>query len=150
MMQTFYFFVCKTLQFNYSQYASSPVLVDIFSINMRDAIINNGWWWQKYLVKHSFINPFNKGLFKSANGWVGGTGGDGGRWAKSQPSQLLHSPYLPRRCKICHTISTMMKLATVIPYLKNTDSNYIVDVIMWPKFFNSRISMRKVIIFSIL
>ena len=30
------------------------------------------------------------------------------------------------------------------------DSNYIVDVIMWPKFGNSRISMREVIIISIL
>ena len=26
------------------------------------------------------------------------------------------------------------------------DSNYVVDVVMWPKFSNSRISMRKVII----
>ena len=30
------------------------------------------------------------------------------------------------------------------------DSNYIVDVVMWPKFGNSRISMREVIITSIL
>ena len=30
------------------------------------------------------------------------------------------------------------------------DSNYIVDVVMWPKFDNSRISMREVIITSIL
>ena len=30
------------------------------------------------------------------------------------------------------------------------DSNYIVDVFMWPKFGNSTISMRKVIITSIL
>ena len=30
------------------------------------------------------------------------------------------------------------------------DSNYIVDVVMWPKFGNSSISMRKVIITSIL
>ena len=30
------------------------------------------------------------------------------------------------------------------------DSNYIVDVVMWPKFGNSGISMRKVIITSIL
>ena len=30
------------------------------------------------------------------------------------------------------------------------DSNYIIDVVMWPKFGNSSISMRKVIITSIL
>ena len=30
------------------------------------------------------------------------------------------------------------------------DSNYIVDVVMWPKFGNSSISMREVIIASIL
>ena len=30
------------------------------------------------------------------------------------------------------------------------DSNYIVDVVMWPKFGNSGISMREVIIISIL
>ena len=30
------------------------------------------------------------------------------------------------------------------------DSNYIVDVFMWPKFGNSSISMREVIIISIL
>ena len=30
------------------------------------------------------------------------------------------------------------------------DSNYIVDVVMWPKFGNSSISMREVIINSIL
>ena len=30
------------------------------------------------------------------------------------------------------------------------DSNYIVDVVMWPKFGNSNISMTKVIITSIL
>ena len=30
------------------------------------------------------------------------------------------------------------------------DSNYIIDVVMWPKFGNSSISMREVIITSIL
>ena len=30
------------------------------------------------------------------------------------------------------------------------DSNYIVDVVMWPKFGNSSVSMREVIITSIL
>ena len=30
------------------------------------------------------------------------------------------------------------------------ESNYIVDMVMWPKFFNSNISMREVIIISIL
>ena len=30
------------------------------------------------------------------------------------------------------------------------DSNYIIDVVMWPKFGNCSISMRKVIIISIL
>ena len=30
------------------------------------------------------------------------------------------------------------------------DSNYIIDAVMWPKFGNHRISMRKVIITSIL
>ena len=30
------------------------------------------------------------------------------------------------------------------------DSNYIVDVVMWPKFDNSNISVREVIIISIL
>ena len=32
----------------------------------------------------------------------------------------------------------------------SSDSNYIVDVVMWPKFGNSSISMREVIITSIL
>ena len=30
------------------------------------------------------------------------------------------------------------------------DSNYIIDLVMWPKFGNCRVSMRKVIITSIL
>ena len=34
--------------------------------------------------------------------------------------------------------------------IESFDSNYIVDVIMWPKFGNSSISMREVIITSIL
>ena len=32
----------------------------------------------------------------------------------------------------------------------SSDSNFIVDVVMWPKFGNSRTSMREVIITSIL
>ena len=32
----------------------------------------------------------------------------------------------------------------------SSDSNYIIDVVMWPKFGNSSISMREVIITSIL
>ena len=42
----------------------------------------------------------------------------------------------------------------IIPVVTNKtlscDSNYIVDVFMWPKFGNSSISMREVIITSIL
>ena len=32
----------------------------------------------------------------------------------------------------------------------SSDSNYIIDVVMWPKFGNCSISMRKVIITSVL
>ena len=32
----------------------------------------------------------------------------------------------------------------------SSDSNYVIDVVMWPKFGNSSTSMRKVIITSIL
>ena len=38
----------------------------------------------------------------------------------------------------------------VINKILSRDSNYIVDVVMWPKFGNSSISMREVIITSIL
>ena len=61
------------------------------------------------------------------------------------------------------TYPAIMKLATVIPYLKNViicineiinkilshDSHFIVDLVTWPKFGNSSISMREVIITSI-
>ena len=57
------------------------------------------------------------GLFEAAHGW--------GKGAKR--------PSLP---KTCHTYTVMMKLATVLLYLKkiqkyiSLDKNYIVDVIM--------------------
>ena len=38
----------------------------------------------------------------------------------------------------------------VINKFLSGDSNYIIDVVMWPKFGNCSISMRKVIITSIL
>ena len=38
----------------------------------------------------------------------------------------------------------------VINKVLSRDSNYIVDVVMWPKFGNSSISIREVIITSIL
>ena len=38
----------------------------------------------------------------------------------------------------------------VTSQILSPDSNYIVDVVMWPKFGNSSISMREVIIISIL
>ena len=38
----------------------------------------------------------------------------------------------------------------VINKILSRDSNYIVDVVMWPKFGNSSISIREVIITSIL
>ena len=45
------------------------------------------------------------GLFGAAHGWRGS--GEGGEGAKDPFS------------KICHTYPTLMKLGTVIPYLKN-------------------------------
>ena len=38
----------------------------------------------------------------------------------------------------------------VIDKIFSSDSNYIVDVVMWPKFGNSRISMREVAVTSFL
>ena len=42
------------------------------------------------------------------------------------------------------------KVYDVISKILSRDSKYIANVVMWPKFGNSRISMRKVIIISIL
>ena len=46
------------------------------------------------------------------------------------------------------------EVITSVHYVTNkvlsSDSNYLVDVVMWPKFGNSGISMREVIITSIL
>ena len=52
---------------------------------------------------------FRMGIFGAAYGWRGG----GGSGAKRSP--------LP---KICHTYTTMMKLGTVIPYLKKIQGVY--------------------------
>ena len=52
------------------------------------------------------------GIFKTAHGWRGG-GGGGGPPGKKSP--------LP---EICHTYPTMMKLSTVIPYLKKIQKIY--------------------------
>ena len=60
-----------------------------------------------YLKKHSvshIINPIQDGLFRGCSPMVGG---------KKAP--------LP---KVCHTCPTMMKLGTVIPYLKKIQKIY--------------------------
>ena len=44
----------------------------------------------------------------------------------------------------------MIRVDDVINKILSRDSNYIVDVFMWPKFGNSSISMREVITTSIL
>ena len=44
----------------------------------------------------------------------------------------------------------MIRVDDVINKIFSRDSNYIVDVFMWPKFGNSSISMREVITTSIL
>ena len=95
---------------------------------------------------------------------------DGSFWGCSRMGRARMSP-VP---KTCHTYPTMMTLGIVIPYLQNVnvfpnkgygviislhdvinrillhDSNCILDVVIWPKFCNSSISMREVIITSIL
>ena len=43
-----------------------------------------------------------------------------------------------------------MSVHDITNKILSRDSNYIVDVVMWPKFGNSSISMREVIIISIL
>ena len=50
------------------------------------------------------------GIFGAAHGWEGGAGQE---WGKKAP--------LP---KICQTYPTMMKLSTVIPYLRKTQKMY--------------------------
>ena len=50
------------------------------------------------------LTPFSMGFLRAAHGWVG---------AKKAP--------LP---KTCHTYPTMMKLGTVIPYLKKIQKIY--------------------------
>ena len=44
----------------------------------------------------------------------------------------------------------MIPVCDVTNKILSHDSNYIVDAVMWPKFGNSSISMRKVILTSIL
>ena len=44
----------------------------------------------------------------------------------------------------------MIFVYDIIIKILSRDSNYIIDVVMWPKFGNCNISMRKVIITSIL
>ena len=44
----------------------------------------------------------------------------------------------------------IISVSEVINKILSRDSNYIVDVFMWPKFGNSSISMREVITISIL
>ena len=53
----------------------------------------------------SLLNPIQDGLFRGCSGM---------EWAKRPP--------IP---KICHTYPTMMKLGTVIPYLKKIQKLYI-------------------------
>ena len=44
----------------------------------------------------------------------------------------------------------IIRIHDVTTKILSCDSNYVVDVIIWPKFGNSSISMREVIITSIL
>ena len=59
-------------------------------------------------IKDRILTLFRMGFFGAAHGWRGGRGG-----RKRTP--------LP---KICHTYPTMMKLGSVIPYLKKIQKLY--------------------------
>ena len=74
-------------------------------------------------------------------------GGGGGAGKKPTISHPCHPLPIPAAVK---SVTTRMKLGTIMPYLKNKDLNYIVDVIIRPKLFKSSISMRKVKIASVL
>ena len=57
-----------------------------------------------YFTPLSFLTLFRMGLFGAAHGWEGGN----------------KAPFL----KICHTDPTMMKLGTIISYLKKIQEIY--------------------------
>ena len=52
--------------------------------------------------------------------------------------------------KINKSYDVINSVHNVTNKMLSRDSNYIVDVVMWPKFGNSSISMKEVIITSIL
>ena len=62
-----------------------------------------------YFIDHSISTLFRMVIFGAADGWRERGGG------------VAKRPPLP---KICHTFPTMMKLDTVIPYLKKIQETY--------------------------
>ena len=60
-------------------------------------------------MEELLLTLFRMGLFGAAHGWA--------RETKSPPPP-------PHLSKICHTFPTMIKLGTVIPYLKKTQITY--------------------------
>ena len=69
-------------------------------------------------MKKVFLDLFRMGFFRAAHGWV---------------------PKRPSLLKICRTYPTMMKLGTVIPYLKKIQKLYETrDALLefcWHKYF---------------
>ena len=63
---------------------------------------------------------------------------------KDTPSLLKVKVYLNKGCDV------MISVYDVTNKIFSRDSNYIVDVVMWPTFANSSISRREVIITLIL
>ena len=60
----------------------------------------------------------------------------------------MMSAKIATSAKICYDVMTYVH--DVTNKILSRDSSYIADVVMWPKFGNSSLSMREVIITSIL
>ena len=68
-------------------------------------------YYESIFANASNLNPLQDGLFRDCSRIVGGGG-----WGA-----FLPSPFFP---KICHTYPTIMKLGTVIPYLRKIQKMY--------------------------
>ena len=82
-------------------------------------------------------------FFGAGHGW--GRGGRGRKIAKMAILGLLKITVFWNE-----GYDVIIYVHDVTDKILSRDSNYIVDVVMWPKFGNSVISMREVIIISIL
>ena len=76
-------------------------------------IVNNLLLEEEKFMSEMHLNIFRMELLGVDHKWMGGEGVEGGGWAKRH--------YFS---KICQSCPTMMKLATVIPYLKKIQAIY--------------------------